>query len=178
MDGSKVYYSRYSPKTVTVSINPAFAGYLPEIPVQNHTTQQKENVYDLHFTDKGVEMAGISQQVFNRTVKMDFSPFFPDIRLIQNGQKFKGNFSILSHTTTGCVSGEYSLEKREGVIYLSMQPSNGWRPYKGNRFAVKAIFSLAKVFHNWPKTYRWSAEITSEKTGGFSMVSKWERVKK
>ena len=177
IDGLKMYFSRYSPKTIIVNINPQFNDALPQLSVTENKAQNRGNIYDIEYQNERANISYISQSMFGRDVKMSFSPAFPDIRHINEGESAEGEFSVVSHETTGSVSGTYRIEKQNNTILLSMQPTKGWTPYRKNRFIVRFIFSAAKVFRNWPKTYQWNARIIPDETGGFSMDSKWERKK-
>lgn len=176
IDGFQMYFSRYSPKSIIVSVNPEFNGALPQLTLTENKAEHQGNSYDIEYHNGKTNILCISQSLFGRDVKMNFSPAFPDIRYVNEGQSIKGEFSISSHESTGVVSGTYRVEKRNDSILLSMEPSKGWIPYRKNRFIVRTIFATAKVFRNWPKSYQWNARIVANETG-FSMNSKWERTK-
>lgn len=178
IDGKKMYFSRYSKRPVIVTLNPNFSGKIEILPVVDGKARNGDNHYTLQHSNGKVRIENIRQEVSGRTVTLNFLPAFPDIRDVKNGEEIIGKFSVAAHEKTGSVSGTYSVKKQNGTIYVSLIPSEGWKPYPKNRFIVKVIFTMAKTFRRWPKTYEWNATLTKNKEQQYELNSGWKRIGK
>lgn len=178
MDGTKMYFSRYTPRPITVTVNPNYSGKIEALPLVDGKAQSNGNRYTLQHKNGTIEIESIQQNVSEQMVTMKFSPAFPDIRNVKNGELIVGKFSIAAHEKTGVVSGKYSVRNEQGIIHLAMTPSEGWKPYPKNRLVVKMVFTMAKVFRRWPKTYQWDATLSPISDTSYKMESKWTRIKK
>lgn len=175
MDGKKMYFSRYTPHPIIVTVNPNFSGIIENLSVVNHKAQDGSSQYTLQDVNGNTYIETIRQDVSGRTVTMKFSPAFPDIRNTKSGKNIIGNFWIAGHEKTGTVSGKYSVKNQNGVVYISLIPSGGWKPYPKNRFMVKTVFTMAKIFRRWPKTYEWNATLTQLDESRYYIEAGWKR---
>lgn len=176
MDGKKMYFSRYTPHPITVTVNPDFSGTMEALPIHNGKAQRDEVQHNIVFNEGKPEIESIEKELFEQTVKMSFTPAFPDVRHVKDGEKHTGSFSLVANEKTGTVSGKYSVRNKNGTVYLTMIPSDGWKPYPKNRFLPKMIFRMAKVFRNWPKTYEWNATIKPTADKHYEINAEWKRI--
>lgn len=178
MDGKKTYFSRYTPRPVTVKVNPEFEGSLQPLPIINQKYALLQgNRIEIEYHNGLPEIKCIEQVVCKQSVTMTFTPSFPDIRDLQEGEKRTGKFTIQANEKTGTVSGQYSMCNKNNQVRIEMIPSGGWKPYPHNRWIVKTVFTVAKVFKRWPKTYQWNAIITYDPKGKtYYIQSSWRRI--
>lgn len=175
MDGKKMYFSRYTPRPITVIVNPDFSGIMETLPIIGGKAQHKGSQYNIIFNSDKPEIESIEKELLGQTIKMSFSPSFPDVRNVRNGEKRNGSFSLVANEKTGTVSGKYSVHNENGTVHLTLIPSGGWKPYPKNRFVVKMVFSIATVFRQWPKTYEWHATIKPTADNRYEINTEWKR---
>ena len=175
MDGKNVFFTLFVPPAI-VTVNPNFSGKVEALPIINGKAYDGENEYIIQQENDTAKIESIRQKVLDRTVTMAFSPAFPNIQNLKNGERVKGSFIISAHEKSGTVSGRYSAQNENGIIHLSMIPSGGWKPYSKNRFIVKMVFNMAKVFRRWPKTYEWNTTLIPIDNTTYEMKSDWKRI--
>jgi len=175
IDGARMTFLRYCPDPFIASINPAFEGELSPL-----TVQQGWNVID---EDANIEITiakgktgikTISRKHMGHELTLSFEPAFPDVGSIENNSTFEGRFKIAGHPSTGLVSGAYRLERNDLETRITMIPSKGWKP-KPDRFSLRFLYRVAKIFRQWPKTYEWKAEIVEDESNTY-MRSGWIRI--
>jgi hypothetical protein len=174
MDGSKMTFLRYSPDLYVASVNPAFEGTLEPITVKKvWNTIEEESLIEITTQDGLPAISGLRRNHRNHELNMRFEPAFPDISAMKSHTTAKGRFKIAGHPGTGTVEGVYSVEKNEFETHITLIPSKGWKP-RPDRFSLRFLYRVAKVFRHWPKTYIWEATIV-EDDGSFYMKSDWKR---
>jgi hypothetical protein len=110
-------------------------------------------------------------------ITLKFSKPFPDIQQLEVNSSFETDFVISSFSSMGLVSGKVKMQKKDNAISLQLIPSGGWKQ-KADKFSLKFLYTFARVFKNWPKTYLWSAEIKSLQNDNFHIQSHWKRTNK
>ncbi|MDR4988931.1 MAG: hypothetical protein RG741_08870 [Bacteroidales bacterium] len=84
-------------------------------------------------------------------------------------------FFIRAHPSTGRISGRYAVEMMDEKITVVMIPDKGWRP-RPNKLSLRFLYTVARIFKQWPKTYEWTAHIEKDNQD-FRMTSAWKRIK-
>ncbi len=177
MDGSKMTFLRYSPDLYVASVNPAFNGKLEKVAVnQGWNVIEKDSLIEIITVDGLPAICGLRKQHRNHELNMRFEPAFPDIGSMKAHTTAKGRFMIAGHRETGTIEGVYTVEKGETETRITMIPSKGWKP-RPDRFSLRFLYRVAKVFRHWPKTYIWEATIVEDE-GNYYMQSGWKRIGK
>lgn len=177
LDFSRMYFARYSPDPLIVTLNPEFSGIINPLTDPIHTTITADDTrYELNYTGSIPEIVSLSRNHENHTVTITFSPAFPNLDAF-SGRAAEGSFEITGDTSTGKIGGVYSVRNTDGKLYLEMIPSGGWIPNE-SKLSLRFLYSVEPMFKQWPTTYRWTAELERDHEPGFRMTSKWERIKK
>lgn len=164
LDGTWMYFTRYSSDPFIVTFNPAQNGAL---------VNDLEGV-DLESNGYGAEMKEFVKSGDGHKIRLAFSPAFPQINLLKVGTELKGEFVIAGHESTGKIKGIYHVKREGEQIQIKLRPSGGWQPNE-SKFSLRFLYTVAKVFKHWPKTYEWQASL-KEVEGEWEIQSKWERI--
>ncbi len=179
MDWTKMYFSRYSPRLLVATINPAFNGPLPQIEtvVGAKIMHRESHEFILEWKQETPFIKCIIRHNSIQPVTLRFNESFPDIKRMANNSSLRGNFEIEAHPSSGKISGHYKVEKKDGVIKIVMIPSKGWQP-KPTKLSLWFLFNVVKIFKKWPTTYEWTAHIQEREDGLYIMKSGWKRINK
>jgi hypothetical protein len=178
MDWSGMYFTRYSPDPFIVTFNPAFDGALRPVEWKGADNVQagEESLY-LILKGQVPEICSLRQKGQHHAITLSFAPPFPNIIALNDGFSLTGTFNITGHPSTGHVGGHYEVEKQAGVTKIVLVPSQGWIPNE-QKLSLKFLYAVAKIFRNWPATYRWTATIREDGDYQLRMKSSWERINK
>lgn len=176
MDGAKGYFSRYSADTFNVDWNKNFQGQLPPLfPGDDNRAVRGDVVYELVNNGGHYEIRRMSAANSRHRLNIDFSPPVPDIACLHDGLQAKGNFVITTDDTEGSVRGVYHVRSRENEVEMSIHPDKGWIPDE-KRFILKLLFTIVRVFKDWPKSYEWNARINFHSAEHPVLTSSWRRI--
>ncbi|MCC5935651.1 MAG: hypothetical protein JJU34_00075 [Lunatimonas sp.] len=176
LDCVSMLFARYSPRPQVVMINPAFSGTLSLLDI-NQTARKsssKDETFVLAETPGGLGIKTIKHKHSPLPLEMQFDPPFPNLMGYLEEVSTEGRFRICSKASAGEVGGIYTIKKERNKFNLVLEPSLGWIP-KPDRWTLRLLFALAKPFRQWPKSYRWEAEVI-ETDGEFFMDSCWIRI--
>lgn len=182
IDGSKMLFTRYSPKPLIVTFNPAFDGIVTSTEVEPEkgriTLPEDEVDLEIEWVDRSPRIKRIIRKNNIHPLILEFTEAFPDILGLMKEDNFKtivkGGFSIQFHPSIGSVGGEYSVEKIHDQIKITLIPSKGWHA-KPTKLSLFILYNVAKIFKSWPKTYEWTALLKEDEEGRLFMQSKWKR---
>ncbi len=177
MDFRSMTFIRYSPEPLIATFNPAFTGTMPALELHKGSTRLKYKDQDILLEWEGGK-AFIKQMLFNNDthpVVVHFDRPFPVPDFLDKGFRQKGSFCIRAHPSTGRISGRYAVERNDGHISIVMIPDKGWKP-RPNKLSLRFLYTVARMFKQWPKTYEWTAKIEKENEH-FRMTSSWKRIK-
>jgi hypothetical protein len=178
MDFAKMYFMRYSPRPLIATLNPATDGPLALLPWDGQSSQ-------IDWEGHGISLAlengqvGIRQIVRHNEVhpvQITFEPPFPDLRTLPPGSSAVGSFTLEAHPSTGRISGRYELTGASDGGHIRLKPTGGWKP-KPTKFSTWFLFTVGKIFKNWPKTYEWNAVLRQAEEDGYFMTSAWKRIR-
>ncbi|QQS31262.1 MAG: hypothetical protein IPM47_10230 [Sphingobacteriales bacterium] len=177
MDCMWMYFLRYSSKPLIATLNPQFKGELSPVWLNEIDVVLTDNKYEWHFSEQDGEI------LINKLVRLNliapialhFNPPFPDLYRFLPKKNVEGRFNITGKPSIGYIEGKYSVRRVENQFYISLTPSSGWIP-KPDKLVLRFLYFIVKPFKNWPKTYRWEANITIN-SDKYYMESKWIRTK-
>jgi len=75
-----------------------------------------------------------------------------------NDIRFEGNFIINAGTSMGTISGKYSFQLEDKIMYYTLIPTEGWRSVP-NSFLTRMMLGKNTFFCTWPKTYKYQLQI-------------------
>ena len=175
LNGRRMYFARYSPDPLILTLNPEKNASLQVLPVENdghaYTGNTSIELTD-HATAPGIK--SLSRSYKHHTVTLSFAPAFPNLKELIDGEIMEGQFDVKGHSSTGKVAGVYRVEKLNGSIEISMTPSKGWIPNERS-WSLRFLYSINRIFKSWPSTYTWTAVLTPEEAGEYEIASNWQR---
>lgn len=175
IDGSRMYFTRYSPDVMIGGLNPAHDGPLTPLERISATEAQAGDViYDLTDNHGRTEIAQMRRAFNDRELTVAFNPPLPNLLNLADGAATSGQFTISADPSVGVVPSEYWLERRGDTVAARLIPSGGWR-HNESKWAVRFIYAVAPDFRNWPKTYLWTADIDITSPELVVMQSSWQR---
>ncbi|CAN5592237.1 hypothetical protein BH23BAC1_BH23BAC1_48790 [soil metagenome] len=176
LDGSWMFFTRYSSDPFIVTLNPAFDGVLPALFLAGPgKATLGETLFELENAGSSGKIKSLSRSYKHHTIKLSFEPAFPNIAALKKNQLAEGQFVIQGHQSTGCIKGHYQVQNKSDQIQVVMIPSGGWIPNE-KKLSIRFLYFVAKIFRNWPKTYSWEASI-NEDNGQLYMKSFWKRIR-
>jgi hypothetical protein len=164
--GERVFFTRYTTDPVILSLNPNFEGSLAAVQVPRAGLKRVEQAGTFYELTEGLGLERMWVEYANSAerphpIETVFSPPFPDLTTLEDGQQAQGSFVVQSREpgdASGTVSGTWSALREGQKVQLRLHPGGGWKPQE-RRLSVRIIFTVAKVFRTWPTTYEWTAEI-------------------
>lgn len=176
IDCSKNYFTRYSADTFNVDWNKNFNGPLsPFAPDNNYEMEVRGITYKLEENSGHYEIKRISAKNKKHMIIIEFFQAIPDLVCLRQEIEIDGDFSITTDNTPGAIHGIYQIKRQGKNIDFEIKPNSGWEPNE-NRYILKLLFLVVKVFKDWPKSYVWNAKIEVGDTGQPIMQSGWARI--
>ena len=175
IDGTKMYFTRYCPDPLIATFNPKQDGLLPVIdivPGQQSNTQGNYE-YSIVWENNTPSIQKLTRKHTKHPIELRFKPAFPNIATLPNQTLFEGYFEIEGDYSTGRIGGYYLISKTNGETTIELVPSKGWIP-RPNKLSLRFLYTVGKVFKQWPTTYRWNAVITKN-DGNLHIKSEWKR---
>lgn len=175
IDGTRMYFTRYSPDPLIATLNPAHDGLLtPLVRVSQTEARRGELAFDLVDNQGQTEIAAMRHAYQEREVLVAFTPPLPNLVSLAAGAQANGRFAISADPTVGAVTGEYLIERQGNRVQMRMIPNGGWQPNE-EKWTVRLIYRMASDFTNWPKTYRWTAALDLTDPQQVTVQSAWQR---
>lgn len=176
MDGSKMLYTRYSPEPLIVTFNPNVNAEI--IPLEVNLYQEKLSHLGYDYEFEWIKEQPIIKRIICKNdtypVTLFFKEGFFDIRSLKKDITMKGSFEIAGNPTVGSVKGHYTVKKDHNKTKITLVPSGGWKP-RPTKLSLFFLYTVAKMFKNWPKTYEWTAYIQEKDEPVYHMQSVWKR---
>ncbi len=176
IDWQRMTFVRYSPRPLIATLNPAYTGVLDQLDIEAGQEQLENG-------DHKYEIEWIGQRAFIKSMSVDnsihpltinFTPSFPCLNTITDNAQLNGKFKITGHESVGSIVGIYSIIPEKESFQIRMVPSGGWNPMT-TKLSTWFLFTVAKVFKQWPGTYQWDAVLTKSEEGIWQMQSEWIR---
>jgi hypothetical protein len=175
IDGSRMYFMRYSTDPYILHWNDTFAGTLPAL--QPHGAGAVEDAgatYDVTQNADHYEISGMRPKDKRHLVRFTFNPAFPDVINLRDGAQLDGAFHIDFEKSMGSMGGVYQVRRSGDQVNIELHPAGGWLPGV-RQWSVRLMFFVVKLFKNWPKTYRWTATLDVSQPGAPQLHSQWSR---
>jgi len=179
MDQARMYFTRYSPRPLIATLNPAFDGELVPVAVASGQAEAcaGEHVLALDWTAAGWAIRRIVRPNAIHPLALRFAPAFPCLETLEDGASLGGSFEIEGHPSTGRIGGRYTVAKAGAHIEIAMIPAQGWQP-RPTKLSLHFLYTVARVFRTWPATYEWTAHIQAQGSNAYTMCSAWRRIKR
>ncbi len=177
IDFARMFFTRYSPKPLIATFNPAMDGPLPTLEWDGASGSVEWEGH-LIFPVFVQDIPAIQEIVRHNAVfplRLAFQPPFPHIESLASGAHFEGGFRIEAHPCAGSIAGKYEIIKQEHTAQITLCPSRGWRP-NPSKLSLWFLYTVAAVFRNWPKSYIWEATLTLHPPGTAYMQAAWRRI--
>jgi len=149
------YYTRYSQDCQIIEFASAGQKILDEHELVNNSLTISDNKF--LFTAEGSlkKMEHISEE---HHFSAEFSPEIPDIRKLAGENSYTGSINIKPDSAMGSISGEYWLGKKDEIVEIEMNMSDGWSPVPDSLF-TRLMFGKKSLFCSWPKYYFYKQKI-------------------
>lgn len=179
IDRQKMTFARYSPNPMIATLNPATDGKIESFKAEIGQTiiHHGDTEYELEWEGNSPSVKSMRVKDKNQSLTITFSPSFPSADRIESHQKKSGGFVLSGDESVGTLSGEYSIQSADDSVVIKVIPSGGWRP-KTTKFSTWFLFTVAKIFKQWPTTYQWDAHLHQSEDGVWQMQSAWKRIGK
>ena len=173
IDFTMMYFARYSPRPLIARLNPEYSGQLTpeEVPGTSDSIRSGDYVYNFSRKDGKLFLEKLTRLNAVHPLEIVFTDPFPNLISIEDQTQITGNFRIQGHTSTGAISGQYAVEKINQTINTNLTFS-GWEP-KPDKLSLRFLYTVVKMFKQWPSAYEWNSRIVQNKEGEFVMESKW-----
>ncbi len=176
LNGSRVYYMRYSGDTFLVDWCPAQSHILEPLTGEGDKLYSPDNtLYEFSEHLNSPAFSRIHARRNNHAFTAEFSPAFPEITHIKDHTSMKGEFVLGADPSAGVVKGTYEVHRSGDAVNITLLPSGGWEPRPETVF-LRFLFSTIKMFRQWPKTYMWQAQIQLKEGAPPLMESMWTRI--
>ena len=176
VDGTRMYFMRYSTDPFILHWNPNFAGALPALhPTGPGSLTTGDTIYDLIQNGDRFEIGGLRPTDQRHAVHIAFTPAFPDVANLQDGAQVSGTFHIDLEKSMGTIDGTYHVQRRGHGVKIELHPAEGWQPGV-RQWSVRFMFFVIKLFKQWPRTYRWTATLDLSQPGAPQLHSHWQHI--
>jgi hypothetical protein len=175
IDGTRMYFMRYSTDPFIVHWNPSFEGVLPALRL--NTAGQAEDqtaIYDLSRNGEHFEINGLRPKDQRHAAHFTFTPAFPDVVNLRDGAQVSGTFHLDLEESAGTIAGVYHVQRSGHEVTMELHPAGGWQPGMRKR-SVRFMFFVVKLFKNWPRMYHWTATLDLNQPDAPHLRSHWER---
>ncbi|MEN6349686.1 MAG: hypothetical protein ABFD08_09875 [Syntrophomonas sp.] len=165
--GHRPYLARYCSRLNIVALNPDGAKPLCFDAVPGKTAVQDET--RIHCNAEGkVDHIQIGKDAHSAMLR--FPEGFPNLLDLPPNQRIRGSFEIYisSDKITG---GQYRLEKIADQVHVELDQFEKWQP-AGYPMGYKLLFTLVKIFRNWPTNYSWEGTVELKEVP--LMDGKWQ----
>ena len=128
-------------------------------------------------TSEGLESATVVRG--KHVGKLDFVPAFPDLEPMKGATAISGRWSVTLDGTS-VTEGSWSVvrESKERKATVTLEIEQGWKPRRLPFLMRFVTWAAAKVFRQWPTTYKYSSIISwdGNNQNAPTMEAHWERV--
>jgi hypothetical protein len=175
IDGTRMYFVRYSPDAFIVLWNETRDGPLTPLRVDGDRAVDADGVvYEISERDGQPEISAFEAHSDRHQVRFAFDPPFPNVIDLRDGARIAGTFSIDLEKAIGQITGHYQVQRRADCVEISISPTGGWRP-RISKLSLWIMFTAAKVFKSWPKAYQWHARMDVSQPAAPVIRSRWQR---
>lgn len=174
IDGTRMYFMRYSTDPFILHWNADFTGALPTLrPSGAGPIEDGDAIYELIRNGDHFEISGLRPRDQRHAVRFTFAPAFPDVVNLREGAQVNGTFHIDLEKSMGSIGGVYQVQRRGDQVKIEVHPAGGWQPGV-RKWSVRFMFFVVKLFKQWPKTYRWTATLDLSRPEAPQLHSHWQ----
>ncbi len=175
MDGSRIYFMRYSKSPFLVNWNENYKGPVPALHVDGSLVIDiDDTAYKLIDNEGNYEIKEISCSSKEHSLKVSFEPPIPELLCIRDKVNIKGSFVTEMEGSLGSIDGSYTIARSGDELTFCINPTGGWKP-KADRLLLKLIFKKGSIFREWSKSYVWKCNIKQIASGSPAMEASWQR---
>jgi hypothetical protein len=175
IDGTRMYFMRYSTDPFIIHWNKDFAGLLPALhPSGVGPIEDDDAIYELVQNDGHFEISSLRPRDQSHAVQFTFSPAFPDVVHLRESAQVSGTFHIDLEKSMGHIAGVYQVQRCGDQVKIEVHPVGGWQPGV-RKWSVRFMFFVVKLFKQWPKTYRWTATLDLSQPDAPQLHARWTR---
>jgi len=186
LDGTPVYFLRYSANPFIVTWNPDPEARLRVLNPRpagaaGILTAHAEGVqYNIEESGPFREIRQMSRQEGNDKVVVEFNPALPQLLALADGVEINGAFRITAQPSLGAVRGSWRVARLGQELHLEIAPDGGWTPGPAPPMA-RVLFRVVSMFQDWPTTYLWRGTIqlptpNQSQEEAVLLSSGWERI--
>jgi hypothetical protein len=103
-------------------------------------------------------VARLDATVAGERAALRFVPPVPDLAAIADGASSMGAWFLDVAGEPELLEGTWDAARTGDHVRLAMAVTRPWQP-RGLPASLRLVTSVAKVFREWPLTYRWTAEV-------------------
>lgn len=174
IDWQRVYFLRYAADPFVLTWNAEMDGPVDALPIDGDEAIAANGlVHQIRWSHGHPEIGALWLQEGGHHVAITFDPPIPDLLHLRDGVTLSGTFVIQPDASAGDICGRYQIARRGDASELVIHPDGGWTP-DVDRWEVRLMFRLVKLFREWPKSYLWRARLR-EVDGRPWLTSRWER---
>lgn len=165
--GARVWFTRYCDEVAIATLNPPATTPL----VETLPRQAGPGAQDTIALSTEGDLLRLTAGEPGGRAEMAFTPPFPNLETIPDGQRFEGRWT-LSICATEVTGGTYSALRDGALVDVTLRPTVPWRPGR-LPLAMRGLVQFVPRFRTWPTTYAWSGCVAlgSEPT----MKAAWTR---
>ncbi len=93
-----------------------------------------------------------------KTAALRFAPAVPDLRALAADDEASGTWALDVADEPDLTGGTWAATRSGDAVTLSMAVTRPWRPRR-LPWSLRLVTTVARVFRDWPTTYRWSATV-------------------
>lgn len=174
IDGTRMYFMRYSTDPFIMHWNVEFAGWLSAVQsARPGPVEAGDAVYTLCQNAKHYEISEMQPRDQRHKISVAFTPAFPDVVNLRAGVQVSGTFHVDLEKAAGSIDGVYQVQRHADEVRIELQPTGGWQPGV-RKWSVRFMFFVVKLFKHWPKTYRWTATLNISQPDAPHLRSRWQ----
>jgi hypothetical protein len=92
------------------------------------------------------------------TATLRLLPVIPDLAELHTGETASGEWYLDVADEPALTGGDWTARRTDDVVDIALVVTRPWRP-RGLPWSLRLVTTLARVFRDWPTTYRWDARI-------------------
>ena len=120
----------------------------------------------------GTRIAAISARGGGHTARFELAPALADLAGLRVGATIEGHWRLAIDDAARVVGGSWTAVRNVDAVDLTLAVKQGWRPSRLPPL-MRIVTTVARVFRDWPTTYRWHATIALGNDP--TINARWER---
>ena len=92
------------------------------------------------------------------TATLRFLPSIPDLTELHSARAASGAWWLDVADQPALTGGDWTARRTDDIVDITLAVTRPWRP-RDLPLSLRLVTTLARVFRDWPTTYRWDARI-------------------